>query len=101
MKKLLIASLLFFTGTVFAQHHHHHYHPHWRYVHNHGWKWVAPAVIGGVVVYEITRPPVVVQQPPVPPIVLDPPVVVQQQNCGPWVETKTEDGKVIISRTCQ
>ena len=30
-----------------------------------GWGWVAPAVIGGAVVYAATRPQVVVQQPPV------------------------------------
>ena len=38
-------------------HHHHHG--------GHGWGWVAPALIGGAVVYAATRPPVVVQQPPV------------------------------------
>ena len=40
------------------QHHHHHHH-------GNGWGWVGPALIGGAVVYAITRPPVVVQQPPV------------------------------------
>lgn len=96
MKKLLIASLLLFSGVAFAQHRiHHHHHSHWRYVPNYGWSWVAPAVVGGVVVYQMTRPPVVVQQPPAPPIIVEP------QNCGPWTETKNADGTVTISRTCQ
>lgn len=38
---------------------HHHGHG------GHGWGWVAPALIGGAVVYAATRPQVVVQQPPV------------------------------------
>jgi len=41
----------------------HHYHG------GNGWGWIAPAVIGGAVVYAATRSPVVVQQP----------VIVQQQ----------------------
>ena len=70
--KRFIATLLILTSSVaFAQHrnpygyatgspqHHHHHH------HGSDWRWVAPAIIGGAVVYAITRPPVVVQQPPV------------------------------------
>ncbi len=71
--KRLIATLLILTSSVaFAQHrnpygyatgspqqHHHHHH------HGNDWRWVAPAIIGGAVVYAMTRPPVVVQQPPV------------------------------------
>jgi hypothetical protein len=41
-----------------AQHFHHGYRG------GYGWGWVAPAVIGGAVVYAATRPTVVVQQPP-------------------------------------
>jgi len=66
MKKLLLTSLLTFAMPVMAQHHHgmrhfdHHQHRH------SNWGWVAPAVIGGAVVYGLTRPaPVIVQQPPV------------------------------------
>jgi hypothetical protein len=62
MRKLLIAAVLAsvpFAG--FAQHHGHRHHHH-----GGGWGWVAPAVIGGAVVYGLTRPaPVVVQQPPI------------------------------------
>jgi len=54
------------VGPVHTQHHHHgHRHG------GHGWGWVAPALIGGAVVYAATRPPVVVQQQP--PIVLQQP----------------------------
>lgn len=80
--KRLIATLLILTSSVaFAQHrnpygyatgspqqHHHHHH------HGNDWRWVAPAIIGGAVVYAMTRPPVVVQQPPV--VVMPPPDIV-------------------------
>ena len=66
MKKLLLISLLAFSVPVMAQHHHgmrhfdHHQHR------QSNWGWVAPAVIGGAVVYGLTRPDtVIVQQPPV------------------------------------
>ena len=77
MKKLIVAlALAVSAAPTFAQHHyHHHHHGHYR----HGWGWVAPAIIGGAVVYGMTRPPVIVQQPPVviqapPPV----PVYIQQ-----------------------
>ena len=65
MKKL-IAMFVLSAGLgscavpAFAQHHHG---GHYRGGYN--WGWVAPAVIGGAIVYGITRPPVYVQQPPV------------------------------------
>lgn len=52
------------------QHHHHHHHR------GNNWGWVGPALVGGAVVYAITRPPVVVQQPP---------VVVQQPSVVPEI----------------
>lgn len=67
MKKLIALLLITVSATAMAQHRpypHHHHHG------GHGWGWVAPALIGGAVVYAATRPPVVVQQPP---------VIVQQQ----------------------
>jgi hypothetical protein len=95
MKKLILALALLASIPAFAQHHHHH-HGYWRQ-HNHGgWNWVVPAVIGGVVVYEATRPPVVVQQP----------VIVQSQNlppvqqCSPWTEIQNPDGTITRTRTC-
>ena len=68
MKKILMLLLLGTTLSAFA--HGPYFRP--RYYHD-GWGWVAPALIGGAVVYAATRPPVVVQQPPV--VVANPPVV--------------------------
>jgi len=71
---VLALSLSTAATPVVAQHHHgmrhfdHHRHNHHRHDHHRGsnWGWVAPAVIGGAVVYGLTRPaPVIVQQPPV------------------------------------
>ena len=63
MKKLLIAGLIGLTAFGAQAHGWEHrggYHGH------SGWGWVAPAVIGGAVVYAATRPQtVIVQQPPV------------------------------------
>jgi hypothetical protein len=62
MKKLLFILTLCLAGTAQAQH---------RYYHHHhsggpGWGWVVPAVIGGAVVYGVTRP----NPPPPPPTVI-------------------------------
>lgn len=49
------------------------------YRHGGGWGWggwVAPAVVGGVIGYELSRPPVYVQ--PAPVVVQQPPVIMQQ-----------------------
>ena len=43
-----------------------------------GGGWVAPALIGGVIGYELARPPVVVEQQPI--LVQPAPIVVQQPN---------------------
>ena len=61
MKKLIALLLVTLSATAMAQHRPHYHHHHG----GHGWGWVAPALIGGAVVYAATRPPVVVQQPPV------------------------------------
>jgi hypothetical protein len=66
MKKLLAILLLTISASASAQHHGHR----WNHGHGHGhrsvnnWGWIAPAVIGGAVVYAATRPYAVVQQPP-------------------------------------
>ena len=60
MKSLLIgfALALGLTATSASaqhRHHHRHWHPHYpSWHHNHGW--IAPALIGGTVVYLATRP---------------------------------------------
>lgn len=92
MKKLLIISAILFANASFA-HGYNHNQGYWRHNPGYGWSWVFPAVVGGIIVYEATKPPVVVQQPPV--------VVQHPQNCGPWTEIKNPDGTVTVSRTCQ
>ena len=72
MKKIIALILVIASTATMAQHHHGGY----RHGGYGGWGWVAPALIGGAVVYAATRPPVVVQQPPV--VIQQPPVVVQQ-----------------------
>jgi hypothetical protein len=62
--KILAAVLAMVPLSGMAQHH-----QGFRHYEHHGyrgpnWGWVAPAVIGGAVVYGLTRP-VIVQQPPV------------------------------------
>jgi hypothetical protein len=94
MKKLLFILALLPT-LVFAQHYHHGFQgPHWRYQGG-NWNWMVPAIVGGVVVYEVAKnqQPVVIQQPQ--------PVVIQQpQNCTPWTETQNPDGTITRTRTC-
>ena len=75
MKKLaLVLSLFAVVGTANAQWHHHGGYCCYRGGYNPG-GWVAPALIGGVIGYELSRPPVYTQ-PPV--IVEQQPVIVQQ-----------------------
>jgi len=98
MKKLILAIALVASAPAFAQwHHHHHY---YRGGYYGGGGWVAPAIIGGVIGYELSRPaPVVVQQQPV--IVQNPPVIYQpKENCTAWVETQNPDGTITRTRTC-
>ena len=60
MKKILFTLLIVLSFTAHAErwHHgggHYYWHP--------GYGWIVPAVVGGAIVYEATRPPVVIQQP--------------------------------------
>jgi hypothetical protein len=63
MKKIISGLVLVvLAGSASAQwgrHHHHHYNG------GNSYGWVAPALIGGIIGYELSRPNVVVQQPPV------------------------------------
>jgi hypothetical protein len=96
MKKLFLSLILLgATLPVLAQHHHH---GHWRHGGDNRWYWMAPLIIGGAVVYEATRPPVIVQQPPV--VVQTPPVQTPAQNCSPWAEVQNPDGTITRTRTC-
>jgi hypothetical protein len=62
MKKILFVLLITISTLAHADRWrhgggHYYYHP--------GYGWVVPAVIGGAIVYEATRPPVIIQQQPV------------------------------------
>lgn len=71
MKYLIAIVLSMLTLTANAQHRHGHHHHHGHYGNyghgGNGWGWVAPAIIGGAIVYGVTR---TVTQPPPPPQVI-------------------------------
>lgn len=93
MYKVLIAGAVA-LATMSAQAHGPHG-PYVYYEHRHydrGSDWIAPAILGGLVVYAATRPPVVVAAPQ--PVIVTP-------TCGPWVEIRSADGTVTQTRTCQ
>ena len=104
MKKLILAlSMLAVFGTANAQWHHHggYYRGGGYYQ---GGNWVAPAIIGGVIGYELGRPRYYE-----PPVVVQQPVIVQQQpvytvtpspSCTVWTETQQPDGTITRTRTC-
>jgi hypothetical protein len=95
MKRTLLALALLSSTAAFA-------HGHWEY-RGGGWGWVAPAVVGGVVGYELARPPVVAPAPVVvqQPVIVQQPAVVEQQNCSPWTQIQNPDGSVTSTRTCR
>jgi hypothetical protein len=99
MKKLFIAlALACITLPALAQHHGHgfrHHNHHYRHPGYGGW--VAPLIIGGAIGYTLTRPePVIVQRP----VIIEQQPIIQNQNCGPWTEVQTSDGKIYRERTC-
>jgi hypothetical protein len=105
MKKLITVFILCAgMGICVAQAHEGFHHGGYYRGGYYGGNWVAPALIGGVIGYELSRPryyepPVVVQQPV---IVQQQPVytVTPQPNCTLWVETQHSDGTITSSRTC-
>lgn len=93
MNKVLIAGVLALASVSALAHGPHGPRGYYAYHHyDNSAGWVAPAILGGLVVYAATRPPVVVA-PPQPVIV--------QPTCGPWIEIRNADGTVTQTRTCQ
>jgi len=94
MKRVLSALIL--SLTVLTASAGPHYHGPHKFGHSHGhnpgW-WIAPAVVGGIVTYALTRPPVVVQPQVVYPNTLTPApvgfhyesIVDANCNCYRWV----------------
>jgi hypothetical protein len=107
MKKLALALTLLLTAGVASAHDHggfrggYHggyyggYHGGYHGGYYGGGGWVAPALIGGVIGYELARP--YYQQPPV---VYTQPAPTVYQNCTAWVETVDQYGNVTRTRTC-
>ena len=62
MKKLVLLILLMCSTIAHADHWRH---GGGRYYWHPGYGWAVPAIVGGAIVYEATRPPVVIQQQPV------------------------------------
>jgi hypothetical protein len=123
MKKLFVLMLLAFSASAMAQHHGHgpgfrhghgfkHGHSwhaghggyggygYWARGHSGAWNWAVPAAIGGLIIYEATRQPIIVQPNP---------VIIQQQSlplaqdnpsCTPWTEVHSSDGTISRTRTC-
>jgi len=106
MKKFLAVLLLTVSSAVVAGphgYHGSHLGPYQNRHHGHpmyygGGGWVAPLIIGGVVGAVIANRPLTTQTETV--IVQQQPVIVQQENCTPWKEIHTSDGKIYRERTC-
>jgi hypothetical protein len=100
MKKFLIAMLILASAGAMAQH---------RHQGGYGYRgnWIAPAIIGGVIGYGLTRnyyEPYYVPAPPVyyaPPIVMQPPYPNQTSTCTVWTEVQDQDGTITRTRTCR
>jgi hypothetical protein len=97
MKKILLVVLMTITTAAFAQHGHfrhgHHHGGYWQRGHGGAWTWMVPAIIGGAIVYEVSR-----QTPPQTVIIQQPQPV--DTNCSPWTETQNPDGTITRTRTC-
>jgi len=105
MKKLLLAlSLLAVVGTATAHEGFRGYRGGYYHGGCYGCNWVAPALIGGVIGYELSRPStVVVEQPPVvyaqPPVVVTPSVVQQPPVGYHWqqmIDPQTNTQKIVL-----
>ena len=96
MKKSILALLLLSAmGMTSAQWHHHG--GYCCYRGGYGGGWVGPAIIGGVIGYEIANRPVIVEQPPViytqPSIVQQPPVGYHWQE---MIDPATNVRKIVL-----
>ena len=110
MKKLALALALLTTATVASAHGWEHggyrggyyggYHHYENHYHGNSMNWVAPALIGGIIGYELSQPRTVYVQPPVVYNYNQPQVVYQNSYCTPWTETVDQYGTVTRTRTC-
>ena len=103
MKKLIIIALLGITNISYAHEgfRHHGYYGGGYYAGN---NWVAPAIIGGVIGYELSRPryvepqPVIIQQQP--QVIYTPQPIIQQPPIGyHWqemIDPVTNQRKIVL-----
>jgi hypothetical protein len=96
MKKILLVLALVSSTAAMA-------HGYWRHDGHGGFNWVAPALVGGVIGYEIARPPVPATAPVIveQPVIVQQPVITQGQVCSPWTQTQQPDGSIVTTRTCR
>ena len=88
MKKLILILSLMCASVAHAQHWHHGYHGGHGGGYGGGWNWVLPAVIGGAVVYGVTRPP-------------ERPVVIEQQTIvAPYAPPAGFHWEQIVDASC-
>lgn len=69
MKRLIFTVLMFVATSSWAQHGWHRYQHHHHHYHSRSADWIVPAIIGGAVVYAVTRP---VAPPPAPVVIYVP-----------------------------
>ena len=97
MKKLItLLALVCISASVFAHGYRHNNHGYYHHGYHNNWNWVVPATVGGLIVYQATRP---IEQP----VIVQPQVIVQDanSNCTPWIETQNSDGSITRTRTCR
>ena len=93
MKKLLAIAILCASTAAVAQPRPY-LHGHWER-HNNSWVWVLPALVTGVVGYEIGRNQQVIVQQPQTFVPASPAV-----TCTEWREVMQQDGTIAKERTC-
>ena len=93
MKKLIFVVMfgMLSVPALAGPHHGHHRHHHWNHHHPH--HWVAPAIIGGVIGYALTRPAT--------PIIVEQQVIPATPVCTEWREVQQADGSIIRERYCK
>lgn len=92
MKRLLLTLTLLISTAAFA----HNPHGYWHHGGGGRWYWLAPVVVGGVVAYEVSRPPVIQQ-----PVIIQQNQVYTDTNCSPWTQIQNPDGTYTMTRTCR
>lgn len=102
----LLLSLVMISSASANHHRHHHPHDHLKHhrIHHphHGWVWVVPTIVGGVVAYELAKQQreldILRQQQELNR--LREPIIVQPLKCSQWVEREV-GGQIVRERICE